>query len=80
MPFGSWQDFRLYDRRKQKAINMKKNLKNILGVFTFLGVMGIFASGCVEHRYYHEHHYHTAGWYHHRNQTPPPGVDINIHN
>jgi hypothetical protein len=63
-----------------KYIVMKKIIRNIFGALSLLAVIGVTASGCVEHRYYHEHHYHTGGWYHRHNQTPPPGVDINIHN
>jgi len=50
----------------------------MIGLLAFVGVMGVFASGCVEHRYYHEHHQHSPEWSnrHHRE----PGVDVNIHN
>ncbi|HEY4064503.1 MAG TPA: hypothetical protein VGM30_21505 [Puia sp.] len=59
---------------------MKNNLKNLLGAFALLLITGVFAAGCVEHRYVHEHHHHSPEYYHRHHQTPPPGVDIDIHN
>jgi len=59
---------------------MGKNIKTLLGTLVFLGVISIFGTGCVEHRYYRENHHHSPDYYHRHHQAPPPGVDINIHN
>ena len=57
---------------------MKKRVKNVIGLLTFISLMSVFASGCIEHRYYREHHDHSPSWYnrHHRESR----VDIDIHN
>jgi hypothetical protein len=59
---------------------MKKNLKNMLGVLAFLGVMGFFASGCMEHRYYQENHRHSPEYDHRHSRTHSPGVEVEAHN
>jgi hypothetical protein len=59
---------------------MKKIVRNIFGAVALLAIIGVSASGCVEHRYYHEHSYHTRGYYDRHHQPYPAGVNFDIHN
>jgi hypothetical protein len=54
--------------------------KNVFATVIATLVIVFSLSGCVEHRYYHEHHHHSPDYYHRHNMTPPPGIDVNIHN
>ena len=50
----------------------------MIGLLTFISMISVFASGCIEHRYYREHHDHSPDWYnrHHRESR----IDVDIHN
>lgn len=58
---------------------MKVVVSNFLLVFVIV-VMVVFASGCMEPRYYHEHHEHSDRYYHQHPHRHRAGLDINIHN
>ena len=57
---------------------MKNNIKNMLGLGSFLIGLAFLFSGCVEHRYYETNHHHSREWYEHHQQAPPQGMNFEL--
>ena len=50
----------------------------MLGILSFLGIIAITMSGCMESHYYNHYHHHTREWYDRHHTPPPAGVDFNV--
>ncbi len=54
--------------------------KKIFNAAVIFLVIAFTLSGCMEHRYYQQNHRHTTEYYGRHHMTPPPEVDVRIHN